>query len=217
MTHIKGVLFDNDGTLIDTHDLILSSMRYSTREVLGEVFDDEKLMAKVGQPLVVQMKDFTPDPLLQEEILRVYRAHNHAHHDDAIAAFPGIEDCLKQLFQMGMKMGVVTSKLHELAWRGLTLTGLALYLSCCVGADDCDVYKPNPDPVIKGTQLLELSPAECLYVGDSPFDMQAGRESGCKTVAVTWGMFSLERLQAEHPDYVIDTPQDLVALVQSLS
>lgn len=217
MTTIKGVLFDNDGTLIDTHDLILSSMRYSTQQVLGQSLPDEKLMAKVGQPLAVQMKDFSPDIAVQEEILRVYRDHNHAHHDDEIAVFPGVKDCLQELHGRGIKMGVVTSKLHELAWRGLTLMGLAPYLSCCVGADDCDEYKPNPGPVIKGAQLLELNPHECLYVGDSPFDMQAGRDAGCQTVAVTWGMFSLERLQDAQPDFIIDDPRELVGLVAALS
>lgn len=217
MMVIQGVLFDNDGTLIDTHDLILSSMRFSTQQVLGEVLPDEKLMAKVGQPLVVQMKDFSNDPAVQEEILRVYREHNHAHHDDAIKAFPGIEECLAQLFDLKVKMGVVTSKMHELAWRGLTLMGLAPYLSCCVGADDCDQYKPEPGPVIKGAELLGLPTQNCLYVGDSPFDIQAGHNAGCLTVAVTWGMFSLERLQEAHPDFIIDEPQELVALVKTLS
>lgn len=216
MTSIKGVLFDNDGTLIDTHDLILSSMRFSTQEVLGQALPDEKLMAKVGQPLAVQMKDFSPDPEVQEEILRVYREHNHAHHDDAIAVFTGIKECLQELHASGFKMGVVTSKMHELAWRGLTLMELAPYLDCLVGADDCDEYKPNPGPVIKGAQLMGLKPQECLYVGDSPFDMQAGRDAGCVTVAVTWGMFSLERLREAHPDHIIDDPLELVALARSL-
>lgn len=217
MAQIQGILFDNDGTLIDTHDLILSSMRYSTQQVLGDALPDEKLMAKVGQPLAVQMKDFSPDPAVQEEILRVYRDHNHAHHDDAIALFPGINECLAELHEQGVKMGVVTSKLHELAWRGLTLMGLAPYLDCLVGADDCDEYKPNPGPVIKGAQLLGLEPQECLYVGDSPFDMAAGRDAGCVTVAVTWGMFPLERLQEAQPDHIIDEPHELVALMQHLS
>lgn len=217
MAQIQGILFDNDGTLIDTHDLILSSMRYSTQQVLGDALPDEKLMAKVGQPLAVQMKDFSPDPAVQEEILRVYRDHNHAHHDDAIALFPGIKECLAELHEQGVKMGVVTSKLHELAWRGLTLMGLAPYLDCLVGADDCDEYKPNPGPVIKGAQLLGLEPQECLYVGDSPFDMAAGRDAGCVTVAVTWGMFPLERLQEVQPDHIIDEPHELVALMQHLS
>lgn len=217
MMPIQGVLFDNDGTLIDTHDLILSSMRASTAQVLGQALPDEVLMAKVGQPLAVQTKDFSDDPQVQEAILSAYRAHNHAHHDKAIKAFPGIRECLMDLHAQGIKMGVVTSKMHELAWHGLTLCGLSPYLDCCVGADDCKEFKPAPGPVILGMGLLGLASNECLYVGDSPFDIQAGHDAGCRTVAVTWGMFSIERLQDMHPDFIIDDPVELVRLTQSLS
>ena len=87
---MKGILFDNDGTLVDTHDIILASMRYSTQKVLGRVLPDEVLMRKVGQPLIVQMRDFTPDENEQVEIVRVYREHNATIHDERISAFPGM-------------------------------------------------------------------------------------------------------------------------------
>ncbi|MBO4352390.1 MAG: HAD hydrolase-like protein, partial [Eggerthellaceae bacterium] len=137
MTCFKGILFDNDGTLVDTRDLILESMRHCTRTVLGREISDDVLMRKVGQPLAIQMRDFTDDEELQVELLRVYREYNHAVHDDAIAAFPGAQEALVRLSAAGVRMGVVTSKMHWLAWRGLEITGLAPYLDCCIGADDC--------------------------------------------------------------------------------
>ena len=91
MALFKGILFDNDGTLVDTHDLILSSMRHCTRTVLGCEMPEEVLMHKVGQPLAVQMRDFTDDEALQIELLRVYREHNHAIHDSVVAAFPALK------------------------------------------------------------------------------------------------------------------------------
>ena len=209
---MKAILFDNDGTLVDTHDIILASMRHCTREVLGRVIPDEVLMHKVGQPLAVQMRDFTPDEQLQEELLRVYRAHNATIHDEGIAAFPGMVRALETLSAHGIVLGVVTSKLRTTAWHGLQITGLAPYLSCCIGAEDCVRFKPEPEPVLRGADALGVAPQDCWYVGDSPYDLQAGRAAGCDTVAVTWGVFPASTLAAEHPTYTCDTVSALVDL-----
>lgn len=210
MARFKGILFDNDGTLVDTHDLILSSMRHCTREVLGHALPDDVLMRKVGQPLAVQMRDFSDDPAVQETLLRVYREHNHSVHDDVVTAFPGAREALAQLAQDGVRMGVVTSKMHALAWRGLTITGLAPYLDCCIGADDCERFKPDPEPVLRGCEVLGLSPSECLYVGDSPFDIHAGNAAGCVTAAVSWGVFTLDDMRAEQPTFEVASFDELV-------
>ena len=211
---VKGILFDNDGTLVDTHDLILESMRYATNEVLGQQIADEALMARVGTPLSEQMKDFTSDPSLQEELLRVYRAYNEERHDGVVCAFPGILEALQALREHGIKLGVVTSKMHALTQRGLEVTGIAPYMDCLVGANDCPIFKPEPDPVLLGCKMLGLEPAECAYIGDSPFDIHAGNAAGCFTVAVLWGMFSEDELAAEHPDITISAPSQLSNLAK---
>ena len=213
MARYKGILFDNDGTLVDTELLILESMRYSTRKVLGRTIPDEELMRKVGQPLAVQMRDFTDDVALQEEVLRVYRTYNHAHHDQVVKAFSGVARGLAQLAEAGCVLGVVTSKLHALAWRGLETTGLSPYLACCIGADDCDRFKPDPAPVVLGCQSIGLDPSDCLYVGDSPFDLQAGNGAGCDTAAALGGMFGADELRAESPTFECATFDELVAKV----
>ena len=207
---LKGILFDNDGTLVDTHDIILASMRHSTRAVLGRVIPDDVLMRKVGQPLVVQMRDFTPDEGLQAEILRVYREHNEATHDEKIRAFPGIADALAELERLGFKLGVVTSKRRVLAWRGLEVVGLARYFDCCIGAEDCVRFKPEAEPVERGAAALGLDPSECLYVGDAPFDLQAGKAAGALTAAALWGMFPRDVLACESPDIECASVSDLV-------
>ena len=133
---IKGILFDNDGTLVDTHDLLLESFQYATRTVLGVDLPEEVLMAGVGTPLARQMEDFTDDSALQQELLDVYRTYNHKRHDEVVHPFPDVKDGLDALHAKGVRMGVVTAKLHELAWRGLELTGLDGYMDCLVGPDD---------------------------------------------------------------------------------
>lgn len=217
MSHeIQGVLFDLDGTLIDTHDLILSSFRHATREVLGQVIPDDVLMQKVGQPLVVQMWDFTDDDATHERLVRTYRAHNEAIHDERVRAFPQVKDVLQQLHETGCPMGVVTSKRHGLAARALDILGLSPYCKFVVGSDDCPAHKPDPDPVEMGCDMLGLRPDECLYVGDSPFDMQAGNAAGCMTAAATWGMFPEDVLAAETPDFTIASIGELPELLARL-
>ena len=199
MSALQAVLFDNDGTLVDTHDLLLDSFRHATRSVLGEVIPDARLMAKVGQPLAVQMWDFTDDADVHDELLRVYRAYNESVHDDRISLFPGTREALERMRDAGLKLGVVTSKMHRLAAHGLDVLGVAEFFDCVVGADDCARHKPDPDPVVLGARLVEADPAQCAYVGDSPFDIQAGNAAGMLTAAVTWGMFDEGVLRAERP------------------
>lgn len=210
---IRGILFDNDGTLVDTYDLILDSFRYATEHVFGRELSEEEVMRGVGTPLEAQAATFTDDPVLQTKLVEVYREHNHAIHDDAIKLFPDVKEGLTRLSAAGLVMGVVTAKRHALAWRGLEITGAAPYLSCLIGPDDCPQTKPDPAPVLMGLEKLGLKPDECLYVGDSPYDIQAGNAAGCPTVAVTWGMFAEDVLRAERPRYLVGSFSELEALV----
>ena len=121
---VRGVLFDLDGTLLDTQRLILVSFRHAVETVLGKSMPDELLMAKVGQPLTVQMWDFTDDQEVHDELLAVYRDYNARVHDDLIRIFPGVPELLADLRETGLPFGVVTSKRHEAAVRGLATFGL---------------------------------------------------------------------------------------------
>lgn len=214
---IRGILFDNDGTLVDTYDLILSSMRYGTRAVLGRVIPDEDLMAKVGIPLADQMQEFAENAEQQDELLRVYREHNHAHHDAAIKVFPGIGKGLVRLSDAGLPLGVVTSKRHWLAQRGLEVTGVWEHFEGLIGADDCETSKPEPGPILAGAAMLGLKTEECIYLGDSPFDIHAGNAAGCTTVAALWGMFTRQEMEGEAPDYWCDSFADFVELALRLT
>ena len=180
---VRGVLFDLDGTLLDTQRLILVSFRHAVETVLGKSMPDELLMAKVGQPLTVQMWDFTDDQEVHDELLAVYRDYNARVHDDLIRIFPGV--------------------------RGLATFGLDGAFDLLIGSDDCAAHKPDPGPVLQGCRQLGLRPEECAYVGDSPFDLQAGRGAGCPTAAVLWGMFPEEVLLAEKPEVACRNVEEL--------
>ena len=198
-TRVRGVLFDLDGTLVDTYELILVSFRHTVREVLGRDYPDDVLMAKVGQPLDVQMWDFTDDEAVHDRLRDAYRAYNAEIHDRLIKRFPGTRDAVERIIAAGLPVGVVTSKRHAPAMAALESCGISDLFDVVVGSDDWPEHKPAPGPVLRGCDLLGVVPSACAYVGDSPFDIQAGNAAGCLTVAALWGMFPEGDLAAVRP------------------
>lgn len=206
MDTLQGLLFDADGTLLDTYDIILTSMRYAVNEVGGNAYDDEQLMARVGTPLLDQMRFFANgNERRAEELVRIYRQHNDGIHDEAIRPFPDTKEALALLAEAGFPLGVVTSKRHLLAARGLEMSGLLPFFSVVIGSDDWPEHKPMPGPILHGCRCLDIDPRHCAYIGDSPFDIQAANAAGCMSVAALWGMFGPEELLACHPSWTCDS------------
>lgn len=206
MSELRGLLFDADGTLIDTHDIILTSMRHTLNGLHGFNYTDEELMRGVGTPLLDQMLSLANcDKATAEALVADYRKHNDSIHDAGIKTFPGTKDALARMRSAGYKMGVVTSKRHEMAERGLRLTGILEFFEFVIGSDDWPEHKPKPGPILHGCDLLGISPNEAAYIGDSPYDIQAGNAAGCTTYAALWGMFSPETLEAEYPDFCCES------------
>ncbi|MEI3377913.1 MAG: HAD-IA family hydrolase [Coriobacteriales bacterium] len=211
MSTIRTILFDLDGTLLDTHDMILVSMRYAINEVEGKNHTDEELMAGVGTPLYDQMLGFANgDVARAEELVTIYRAYNDAIHDERVSAFPGTREALEKLAHAGYRMGIVTSKRHWLAERGLEKSGIASFFDILIGADDWPDSKPKPGPILYACELLDCTPEECVYIGDSPFDMQAANAAGCTSVAALWGMFPAETLAACKPNLSYSSLEEFV-------
>ena len=214
--HIKALLFDLDGTIIDTYELILASMRYALENVLGQHYPDAQLMEKVGQPLLTQMYDYTDSDETVDELLRVYRHHNKIYEGELAKSFPGTKEALEAMKRAGFPMGIVTSKMHGPALRGLQQFELDEYFNFIIGSDDCERHKPHPEPVLYGAKLMNVDPRSCVYVGDSPFDIQSGNAAGTYTIAALWGMFSLETLENEQPNALCENIANLPTIIQSL-
>ncbi len=208
---VRAVLFDLDGTLLDTVALILSSFRYATGAVLGEPLPDEELMRNVGVPLARQMREFAPDKA--DELLRVYREHNASVHDDMIAEYPGTREALEWLAARRVPMGVVTSKGSPMARRGLELFGLDGYFEVLVSADDVPLHKPDPYPLRRAGELIGVPAEECLYLGDSPHDMTAALAAGSLAVAALWGAFSAADVLEPGPAYALTSMAELPELL----
>jgi pyrophosphatase PpaX len=201
---LAAALFDFDGTLVDTTEMIFQSMRHATSSVLGrDDFTREELLANVGQPLPRQMELF--DAEKAELLLEAYRAHHEEHHDELIGEFPGVEDALSRLRAAGVKIVVVTSKRRRSVEMALArFPGLDLVVDRFVTMEDTTEHKPDPEPLLRGLELVGDVPKErAVYVGDSPFDVQAAKAAGLTSVAVSWGAFSEETLREAEPDHLV--------------
>jgi pyrophosphatase PpaX len=207
----KAVLFDLDGTLIDTKELILSSFRYATREVLGKQVSDEKVLPLIGIPLIYQMRAISAERA--DELMKVYREHNARVHDELVRYFEGTREMLETLISSDKRLAVVTSKRREPAMRGLGRFDLIQYFEFLIGSDDTTKHKPEPEPLLLAVERLGLEVDDCVYVGDSPFDMQAARAAGTAALAALWGIFPQEALEGAGAQYEAAAPCDLPAVV----
>lgn len=210
---MRAVLFDLDGTLLDTLHLIELSFHYATRTVLGHDVSMDAFKRRFGEPLPVQMAEYADTPEQIEELAATYRAHNATIMQSELKEFPGIMPALKQLHMAGWKMGVVTSKRHDTAYEHLDWFDMMPYFSCLIGADDVVKAKPHPEPVLMAAAALEVSPETCFYVGDSPYDIQSANDAGAVSVAVHWGQHPVSRLREAEPALECIEPEDLPGLV----
>jgi len=201
LARVSAVLFDLDGTLIDTVELIRVSFRHATEVVLGAALPDELTMANVGQPLRTQFEDLAPGRA--DELVRVYREFNWQHHDTMATAYAGTRPTLEALAARGVRMGVVTSKGTEGARRGLDLFGLTDFFEVIVSADDVPLHKPDPYPLRAAASSMGVALEYCVYIGDSPHDMQAAVSGGAIAVAALWGAFREDEVLAPGPAFAL--------------
>ncbi len=204
------VLFDLDGTVVDSVELIVESFRHATRTVLGRVLPDEVITAGVGRPLMSQMEMLSVERA--RELYDVYQEYNHRRHDELIRGYAGIEEMLVALKAAGRRLGIVTSKGRDTTEMAFRAVGLADHFDAVVTASDTAEHKPSPVPLRLCLERLGAASSSAIYVGDSPFDIQAGRAAGMTTAAVGWGVFSRDALLASAPSYWVDAPRELLAL-----
>jgi pyrophosphatase PpaX len=205
----RTVLFDLDGTLIDSGAMILASFRHATRTVLRREIPDEELVAAVGGSSIhAQMRTFDPERV--EELVRVYREHNATLHDE-LEAFPGVHDLLERLQGEGRRLGIVTAKRRQTVQLAFDRLMIEEFFDAVVTTDDTDNHKPHPEPVLHALQRLGSEPGEAAFVGDSPFDVKAGKAAGVFTIGVSWGkIHSAERLLELGADVIAHSPEELL-------
>jgi pyrophosphatase PpaX len=206
------VLFDLDGTVVDSGAIILASMQHAAREVLGREYPEEVLMGAVGGPgLEAQMHALDPDRV--DELVTVYRAHNEPLHEE-LQACEGMDDVLARLKAEGRRLGVVTAKRRATVELAFAAVPLGHLFDTIVGGDETAKHKPDPEPLLLAATRMGADPAETAYVGDSPFDVLAAKAAGMFAIAVTWGrIHDRAKLEAVEPDAIVDRAEELLELV----
>ena len=215
MPKLRTVLFDLDGTLIDSVRLILDSYHHTLAAHGLPPRSDEEWLEGVGTPLSAQFGALRDSAGMLEALIATYREYNLKHHDRMVTVYPGVVDVVKELKQDGIATGLVTSKNRVGALRGLTLARLESLMDVLVCADEVENPKPHPEPVEKAMRLLHADPGSTVYVGDSIHDMRSGRAAGVRTAAVLWGPFGRSHLEGAQPDYWLERPEDLLTLVRN--
>lgn len=207
----RAILFDLDGTLIDSIELIVRSFLHTTTEHLGTPLPREAIIPTIGRSLTNELERIAPGS--GAELLATYRTYMFANHDTYVTVYPGIFDLLAALHARGLPTGIITSKARISAAPSFERFLLDREMSVVVVEDDTERHKPHPDPLLHAAQLLDLSPASCWYVGDSTHDMIAARAAGMTGIAALWGPYARAELEPL-ADALAETPADVLALLQ---
>ncbi len=208
--NIKTVLFDLDGTLIDTNELIDESFRYTFKKYNYDFTDDE-IRGFNGPPLRDTFNNLNNG--LAEEMVQTYREHNLANHEAYIRAFPHVEETIKALLEKDIKIGIVSTKMRPGVELGLDIAGLSKYFETIVTIDDVKNPKPHPESVFLAIKKLKAKPAATIMVGDNFHDIEAGRDAGAQTAGVAWSRKGKGFLQQYNPTYMLEDMSDLIKII----
>ncbi|KUP05211.1 pyrophosphatase [Bacillus coahuilensis m2-6] len=209
---INTVLFDLDGTLIDTNELIISSFLHTLEHYYPGQYTRETVLPFMGPPLDESFGELNSEKV--DEMIAHYREYNLEHHDELVKEFVGVKETVVALHSQGYKMAIVSTKLHDSVVKGLKLTGLDQYFDVIIGYDDVTKAKPDPEPVFKALQALGSEPIESIMIGDNHHDIEAGQNAGTKTAAVAWSTKGREHLMQFHPDYMLEEMKDLLRILE---
>ena len=214
MNKINTVLFDFDGTIMDTYDVIICSWQHTFRAIYGRERPVDEILSTMGEPLAFTMARMFPDVDVDEAI-SIYRSYHRDNFGARIKLFPGMKDLLSSLKERGYRLGLVTSRLTTTTLEGLEKYEIKDYFDAIITADDTEKHKPDPEPVIMTLKKLGAGPEESIMVGDTRFDILCARNAGVKSVLVGWAVAVSEedRTGADAPDYIIEKAEDLLEIL----
>ncbi|NRD76506.1 pyrophosphatase PpaX [Bacillus sp. BRMEA1] len=209
--NITTILFDLDGTLIDTNELIITTYLHTLEKYYPGKYSREDVLPFMGPTLHEAFGTVDPDRI--EELVMEYRSFNIANHDALVREFPGVLETIKILHEKGYKLGVVTTKRYDVAMKGLRLMGLDSFFKVIIAMDHVSKVKPDPEPIFKALEPLGSAPEESLMVGDNYHDILAGKNAGTKTAGVAWSIKGREYIAKYEPDYILEHMPDLLTIL----
>lgn len=210
---IECVLFDLDGTIVNTNELIIGSFMHALKENNLPVLTREEIIPHMGTTLQQQMSAFSG--LQDTSVLELsYRSYNYAHHDELIRSFPHVNETMEGLLSRGIKLGIVTTKIRPTTLKALEMFDLLKYMDTIVTVNDVIQPKPHPEPVLTAVANLGVDPARTLMVGDSAVDIQSAKAAGVRVAGVAWSLKGEDTLRKYDPDYIIHDMTDLYTIVE---
>jgi len=207
-------LFDLDGTLLNTIDLIVFSYRHTMEVHMDTVPPDKVFLRGMGTPLHRMFQLFTDQPEKIAAMIETYRHHNLEHHDAMVKAYPGALEAVQSLKAAGRQLALVTSKSRSVSERGLNRCGFQGLFDVVVAAEDVRWHKPDPEPVRKALEKLGANPGDTVFIGDSPVDLEAGKAAGVRTAAALWGPFPRGELAPYSPDFWLAHADEITHLTR---
>ncbi|KXH79333.1 pyrophosphatase PpaX [Sporosarcina sp. HYO08] len=209
---ITALLFDFDGTLADTNELILQSFEYVLNKYFpGQYADRQSILPFLGPTLNESFGEL--DPEKEELLVEEYRAWNLEMHDQLVAEYDQVTETIKQLKAKGLKLAIVSSKRTDMIEKGIRLLKLEGLFEVIIGQDSVTNPKPNAEPILLALQKLNVSKDEALMIGDNYHDIVGGQNAGVRTAGVAWALKGEAYLQSFEPDYMLGHITDLLAIV----
>src|SRR3954447_11471524 len=169
---ITTVLFDLDGTLIDTNELIIATYLHTLEKYYPSKYVREDVLPFLGPTLHEAFGGIDPDRV--EEMITEYRAFNIAKHDELVKEFPNVSETIQTLKERGYKLGVVTTKRLDVTLKGLRLMNLESFFDVIVAYEHVTKTKPDPEPIFNALEQLGSTSSETIMVGDNYHDILAG-------------------------------------------
>jgi pyrophosphatase PpaX len=206
---VKAIIMDLDGTLVNSEWLAKEAYNFGFKEVLGRPLTVEEKEELVGKPIALFLSRF-PDKwdLIKSHILHYYQENIYK-----VKLYDGIENMLESLLMKDYKLGIVTSQLKHFANSELENNKIHSYFQSVLTVEDCVESKPHPLPLIQAAKELNIDPKQCMYIGDQITDIQAAHASQMKSGAALWGEGMFEKLVIQEPNFVFNTPSELLELL----
>jgi pyrophosphatase PpaX len=212
------ILFDLDGTLIDTNELILTSFLHTfNTHVPSKKVTREEVIPLMGKTLHDILSIYQPEADLVEEMVHTYRTYNFSKHDEMVTPFPEMLTTIKALHSQGIRMAVVTTKQRAGAEKGMNLCGLTPYIEVLISLTEVTHPKPHPEPIHKALSALKADPRKTLMVGDSSYDIEAAHNAGVDSAGVAWSLKGEAYLQSFKPTHMLSGLSDLLPLLEERS
>lgn len=208
---IETILFDLDGTILDTNELIIQSFLHTFEGITAEPLTREILIPNMGRPLIDQMRHFSGRQDV-DDLIAKYRAYNVQRHDEFVVEFPFVKETLTKLHEAGVKLGVVTSKVRLTTEMGLKLCGIFDLFGTIVTVEDVVQPKPHQEGIERALKELGGNKASAIMVGDSHYDIEAAHNAGVISVAVSWSLKGTEYLKKYNPNYIIDDIREILPI-----